>query len=95
MRDADVLVSPSDYYAGLMRERLGEGGPEIEVLPNGIDLSGFEPAPLDGMPPVIGFLARMIPEKGFDVVVDAFIHLRTVLGEAETRLHLAGCGDRG
>lgn len=90
VRDADVLVSPSEYYAGLMRERLGPGAPEIEVLPNGIDLSGFEPASLDASPPVIGYLARMIPEKGFDLMVDAFVHLRTVLGDGETRLHLAG-----
>jgi len=88
--DADALVSPSEYYSGLIRERLGEGSPQIEVLPNGIDLTGFRPASLDGKPSVIGFLARMIPDKGFDVLVDAFIHLRTELGDSETRLHVAG-----
>jgi glycosyltransferase involved in cell wall biosynthesis len=73
-----------------MRQRLGPAAPEIEVLPNGIDLAGFEPASPAAGAPVIGYLARMIPEKGFDLMVAGFVHLRTVLGDTETRLHLAG-----
>lgn len=34
--DADMLIAPSNYYAHLMRDRLGLPEQAIEVLPNGI-----------------------------------------------------------
>lgn len=95
--EADALVAPSRYYAGLMGGRLGPGVPAIEVIPNGVDLEVYQPGPAPGGPPVIGFLARMTRDKGVDVAVDAFIHLRTVLGERRARLCVAGAmtaGDR-
>ncbi len=90
VRDADALVSPSTFYAGLMRGRLGSENLTIHVLANGINLSGYTPQPDKQGPPVIGFLARMTREKGLEVMVDAFIHLRKVLGHPSARLHLAG-----
>ncbi len=60
------------------------------MIPNGIDLAGYAPLPAKPGPPVIGFLARMCREKGLEIMVDAFIHLRTVLGHPDARLHLAG-----
>lgn len=88
-READALVAPSEYYAKRMGERLGARAGEIRVLPNGIDLAGYGP-PVPESPPVIGYLARMCREKGLEPMVDAFIHLRRVLGHPDARLHLAG-----
>jgi glycosyltransferase involved in cell wall biosynthesis len=90
LRDADARISPSVFYANLMRQRLGLGDLAISVLPNGIDLRGYEPLPVKPGPPVIGFLARLSHEKGLEIMVNAFIHLRTVLGHPNARLHLAG-----
>jgi glycosyltransferase involved in cell wall biosynthesis len=90
VRDADALISPSTFYANLMRQRLGPDDLSISVIPNGINLAGYAPAPARVGPPVIGFLARMCREKGLDVMVEAFIHLCTVLGQPDARLHLAG-----
>ena len=59
VREADALVSPSAFYANLMAQRLGADGLTITVLPNGIDLAGYAPAPVQPGPPVIGFLARL------------------------------------
>jgi glycosyltransferase involved in cell wall biosynthesis len=59
-------------------------------MPNGINLGGYAPLPDRPGPPVIGFLARLSREKGLEVMVDAFVHLRTVLGHPSARLHLAG-----
>jgi glycosyltransferase involved in cell wall biosynthesis len=90
VREADALVSPSVFYADLMKQRLGEGYPAITVIHNGIHVGGYmHQSPKSG-PPVIGYLARMSREKGLEVMVDAFIHLRTVLGHPTARLHLAG-----
>jgi glycosyltransferase involved in cell wall biosynthesis len=90
VRDADALVSPSEFYADLMRGRLGDGDPPITVIPNGIDIDSYTPVAEKSGPPVIGYLARMSREKGLEVMVGAFIHLRTVLGHPTVRLHLAG-----
>lgn len=90
VRDADLLVAPSRFYANLMEQRLGPDNLTIEVMPNGINLDGYVPLTEKPGPPVIGFLARMAREKGLEIMVDAFVHLRTVLGHPDARLHLAG-----
>ncbi|MBN8458437.1 MAG: glycosyltransferase family 4 protein [Verrucomicrobia bacterium] len=88
-READALVAPSAFYAGLMEDRLGLPRETVRVLPNGIDLAGYrDHAPQS--PPVIGYLARMCREKGLEPMVDAFIHLRRELGHPDARLHIAG-----
>ncbi len=90
VRKADLLVSPSRSYADLMRARLGPQTPDITVLPNGINMDGHQPSRPKSGPPVIGYLARMCREKGLEVMVDAFIHLRNELRHPDARLHLAG-----
>ena len=90
IRDADMLVSPSWFYAELMRARLGAERLEIKVLPNGINLDGYAPVTVKQGPPVIGYMARMCREKGLEIMVDAFLHLRGELHHPDARLHLAG-----
>jgi glycosyltransferase involved in cell wall biosynthesis len=94
LTDADLLVAPSQFYADLMRHRLGAPDLKIEVMPNGIDLEGYLP-PNPSTPPVIGYLARMIREKGIEILIDAFIHLRTRLNHPDARLHIAGACTAG
>jgi glycosyltransferase involved in cell wall biosynthesis len=94
LQDADLLVAPSQFYADLMRQRLDAPGLRIEVMPNGIDLEGYRP-PNPSSPPVIGYLARMIREKGLPVLVEAFIHLRNTLKHPDVRLHIAGAATAG
>jgi glycosyltransferase involved in cell wall biosynthesis len=94
LADADLLVAPSGFYADLMRRRLDAPDITIEVMHNGIDLDGFLP-PSPGQPPVIGYLARMIREKGIEFLVTAFIHLRTKLHHPDARLHIAGACTAG
>jgi len=53
--DADLLISPSQFYADLMRDRLRLPDQKIEVLPNGISIgrAGLQPAsstPADNEP---------------------------------------------
>jgi len=92
---ADLLVAPSRYYADFMRHRLGTPDLRIEVMPNGIDLEGYRLATPAPAPPVIGYLARMIRLKGIEVLVHAFIHLRTRLQHPDARLHIAGAATSG
>ena len=92
--EADRLVAPSRFYADLMRRRLDAPDLEIEVLPNGIDLEGYGPAEDKSGPPVIGFLARMMKEKGLELLVEAFVILRKGLGHADCELRIAGTSTR-
>lgn len=43
-----------------------------------------------GEPRVVGYFARMCPEKGFDVLVDAFLDLARRPGFDDVRLHAGG-----
>ncbi len=90
VREADALVSPSRFYAELMQQRLGPDNLTINIISNGIETASHAPVREKTGPPVIGYLARMSREKGLEIMVEAFVHLRTVLGHPSARLHLAG-----
>jgi len=95
LADADLLVAPSQFYADLMRRRFDAPCLRIEVMPNGIDLEGYRVSQLPTSPPVIGYLARMIREKGVHHFVEAFIHLRKQLHHPDALLHIAGAATAG
>jgi glycosyltransferase involved in cell wall biosynthesis len=95
LADSDVLISPSRFYAGLMRQRLNLAPDAIEVVPNGIPLDGYSPAEAEPACPTIGYLARMCREKGIEVLVNAFRFLTTELGDNTTRLKIAGAATAG
>lgn len=92
---SDLLVSPSRFYSRYMEQRLGFEAGSIQVLPNGIKLDGYSIAESPPACPTIGYLARMCREKGLEVLVDAFIHLRTRLGNRDARLRIAGARTAG
>ncbi len=76
-RDVDLFVAPSQYFADLMKERLKIPSRKLKVIYNGINLDGFEPSPTLPRPTALGFFARMCPEKGLDLLVDAFLQIKS------------------
>lgn len=88
VQDADVLVAPSQYYSGVMEGRLGLRPGSIEVIPNGIDLSGWA-VKKECKGRRIGYLARMCHSKGLGLLVEAFIHIN------DSSLTLAIAGTMG
>ncbi len=74
-RKVTLFVSPSQFYADLINQRLGLDGSQMRVVPNGMDLHSFPTADPDPNFPTIGYFARMIHGKGLTMVVDAFIAL--------------------
>ena len=92
---SDLLISPSRFYAHYMAPRLGLAADAIAIVPNGIQLDGFSVADAPPAPPVIGYLARMCRDKGLDQLVEAFIVLARDLGDATTRLRIAGAATAG
>jgi glycosyltransferase involved in cell wall biosynthesis len=79
-RQVDGFVVNSEFYADAMAELLEEPREKFHLIPLGLKLSDFEALGRDREEgegeQVIGYLARICPEKGFHVLVDAFIRLR-------------------
>jgi glycosyltransferase involved in cell wall biosynthesis len=93
-KEVDLLAAPSRYYADLMARRLALDAQSIAVVPNGINLQGFENrAGSETGAPVIGFFARMCADKGLDLLVDAYIELRKARKIEPLKLKVGGsCG---
>jgi len=91
VRFVDAYVAVSQYHGDLMANRMRIPPEKIHVVPNGIDLDGYaDLEPKTGGPPTIGFLAALIPAKGLETIIDAFILLRQRGDHPEVRLKIAG-----
>ncbi len=90
--DADLFISPSRYYADHMARVLDVPADKIAVVPIGIRLEGHgrEPEPRADDSVTLGYLARIAPEKGLHLLVDAFIRLAALPECASLRLRIAG-----
>ncbi|MCA9119579.1 MAG: glycosyltransferase family 4 protein [Planctomycetaceae bacterium] len=91
----EAFLTHSRYYAAFMSEYLGIPADKFRVVPLGIDTSGFPRADHSGetrstSAGTIGYLARLAPEKGLHVLVDAFIELKKREGMQGARLEIAG-----
>lgn len=92
-KDIDLFIAPSEYFADLMTRRLHLPKGKVKVVHNGINLDGFSVEPQPANPPIIGFLARMCPEKGLDTLVQAFMILKSRDRIPGLQLWIAGgCG---
>jgi glycosyltransferase involved in cell wall biosynthesis len=92
-KDADLFLAPSRWYAAEMGGRLGVGEAAMRVVPLGIRLSQHAPAPQPRpveRPPTLGYLARICPEKGLHLLVEAFERLASEPGRESLRLRVAG-----
>ena len=86
----DIFMPVSRYYLDYMPGYLGIPASKMRLTTLGINTDGFEPRQSrPNVPFTIGYFARIAPEKGFHLLVDAYIRLRTLLSPGTTRL-LAG-----
>jgi glycosyltransferase involved in cell wall biosynthesis len=90
IKHVDAFISVSEYYANFMPEYLGIPREKIRVVPLGINLRGYEIRERTSQPFTVGFFARVAPEKGLHVLVEAYLKLRADKRLPEARLEVAG-----
>ena len=88
--DVDAFIAVSEYYADAMRQRLGFDPDRVHVVYTGISLEGYESPGAAPEVPVIGYLSRMCPDRGLDMLIEAFIKLKKKEGSANARLRITG-----
>jgi glycosyltransferase involved in cell wall biosynthesis len=91
----DGMVAVSDYYRGVMVERLKLEPSRIHVVHNGIRihrrLASLAARNAANPPkPAWGYLARMTHGKGLTTLVDAFIELKQRPSARDLELHIGG-----
>ena len=93
VKTLDGCISPSHFFAVRMGRRLGISPESIFRLPNGISMDGYPrdcPDSSKSTKPTLGYLARICPEKGLDLLVDAFIKLKETGNYPLLKLAVAG-----
>lgn len=88
--DVDVFISVSDYYATKMIEKMDLPAVKVSTLHLGVDPEDYPVADVDTKPRNIGFLSRMCPGNGLDILVDAFIELKQSDGFEDVKLIFTG-----
>lgn len=73
-QDVDAFLSNTEWYADTMAELMAVDRGRLHVVPLGINVDGFEEkeARSPDAPVTLGYLARICPEKGFHLLVEAF-----------------------
>jgi len=88
-QDVDGFLVNSRYYADFMAGYLQVDRARMHVVPLGLPLEGHGERIDHEGPAVVGYLARVCPEKGLHVLVDAF-RLLAAARPGKVRLRVAG-----
>jgi glycosyltransferase involved in cell wall biosynthesis len=94
-KQIDGFITHSQFYADFMSSYLQLPSEKFRVMPLGIDLEGLADVESSGTSAepggrTIGYLARLAPEKGLHLLVDAFLQLRQRPDMQDVRLAIAG-----
>ncbi|MAF11798.1 hexosyltransferase [Candidatus Poribacteria bacterium] len=91
-RDVDGFIAPCRYYADAMTDYMDVPADRVHVVPLGIGMRGHSAtrAELPDDPFVIAYLARICPEKGLHILIDAVIELLRERGADAATLRVAG-----
>jgi len=93
VRHVDLFVAVSEYYRDYMSDYLAIPRNRIRVAPLGVSVSDLSPAGRIRQaddPFVVGYFARVAPEKSLHVLAEAYRIVRQQRGVAPARLEVAG-----
>lgn len=92
--DADRLAAPLEIIAQEWTRNLGLKGVETAVLPNPVlderRLRAVEARRITRRPLYVAAAGRLVPDKGFDILIDAFARLRSRVPEATLDIYGRG-----
>jgi len=92
----DRFIAVGEYCAAFMSQYLDIPGARVSVVPLGISLDGYDDRSSvksqrsHADPFMVGYFARISPEKGLHVLADAYVRLRRRTGRKPIRLEAAG-----
>lgn len=89
-KDISAFIAVSQFYADVMQKKMNIEAEKLNVIHIGIDSDVFEANLPAENPPVIGFMSRMNEENGFEVFIDAFIHLKSNSDFKNVQIRLSG-----
>lgn len=91
-QEVDAFIAPSSYYGQFMTDYLNVPKEKMHVVALGLNLKGHGEGNFDTHqdPFILGYLARICPEKGFHVAAESFQILAKKYGPDKIRFHSAG-----
>jgi glycosyltransferase involved in cell wall biosynthesis len=94
-RDATAFVALNRYYADYMIDYMRLDASRVHVIPHGLQLAGHAARARSAgdRPFRVGYLARICADKGFHLLVEAFLKLAT--DDRLTRIELKAAGYLG
>ncbi len=99
VKDVDGFLVFSKYYADYLGDLFEIPEEKLQLVPLGLDTDDFASFARDAstssvasevVPATIGYLARLAPEKGLHILVDAFLQLRQRPNLEQVQLKIAG-----
>ncbi len=91
-RDVDAFVAVSDYYRQRIQKQLRIPEDRMHTVHIGVDLSGHEPVRTRSKATTIGYLSRITEPLGLDILVKAFIILKSEPEFSNVKLRVTGGG---
>jgi len=88
--DVDALVAVSNFFADTMKKRMRLPDEKVHTFYLGVDYEDYQFVSTKEKDRNIGYISRMCHENGFDIVVDAFIHLKKQPGFEDVKLIATG-----
>lgn len=88
--DVDTFVAVSNFFAGVMKKNMDLPSEKVQTFYLGVDYEDYHFISTKDKPRNIGYISRMCPENGFDIVVDAFIDLKKKPGFVDVKLIATG-----
>lgn len=90
-KDVDMLVSVSDFFAGVMKKRMKLKDGQLKTIHLGVDVEDYlYISTREKKERNVGYISRMCHKDGFDIVVDAFIELKKKPGFEDVKLIATG-----
>jgi len=88
--DVAKFISVSDYYAGVMKQKMSLPEEKVCSVHIGVDPADYTFKPVSEKKRNIGYVSRMCHSNGLDILVDAFILLKQRAGFEDVNLVLTG-----